>query len=104
MRYWLLLFVTLILNILFVVYFNPGPEETLFCPQIYSFNDETFNPELDGDYVLATLFMGSLFGFLSVWMIMEYFIVTWPHFVLPKTLYSIYDKLGKYNITSWTRK
>ena len=96
LRYWLLLFVTLVLNILFIVYFNPGPGEVLLCPQIYSFGNGTLNQDLDDDYIIATLFMGSLFAFLSVWMVLEYFVVTWPHFVFPKILYSIRDKIGKY--------
>ena len=110
-RYWLLLLVTLILNILFIIYFNPDDSNSdgsgqngtavveLVCPRIYSFESEAFNEALVDEYVVSTFVLGSLYLLLAIWMILEYFIVTWPHFVLPRFLYTYCDKLEKYRLT-----
>ena len=98
MRYWLLLLATLVLNILFVVYFRPADE--VVCPQIYSFTNGSFNEDLNPQYVIATFVVGSIYAILSFWMVMEYFIVTWPHFVMPKFLYTFKNKLAKNRLTA----
>lgn len=106
-RYWLLLLVTLVLNIFFIIYYMPTINEESICPTIYSFVNGTVNPDLHTDYVISTFILGTLYAVLSFWMLLEYFVVTWPHFVLPKFLYSlkkIFQKLQRYRLLSWTSK
>lgn len=107
-RYWLFLLVTLILNILFIIFYNPvefnpvtqrdEPVEVL-CPVIYSFENSSLNDDLHENYVVSTFVLGSLYLLLAIWMVVEYFVLMWPHFVLPKFLYSYWAKLGDYNLT-----
>jgi hypothetical protein len=91
----------LVLNILFIIFYNPGFEGVeVVCPQIYSFENGTLNGDLSDKYVISTFILGSAYALLAVWMVLEYFIITWPHFVLPKFLYKIFSKLTKYRLTA----
>ena len=92
---------TFVLNVLFIIYFQPdNPLEEIVCPQIYSFSNGSFNQDLEEEYVIATFVLGSLYAVLAFWLVMEYFMVTWPHFVLPRFLYTIGEKLKQYRLTS----
>ncbi len=86
----------LALNILLIVYYNP-PTETV-CP--IAFNG-TVNDGLSNQYVISTFVLGGVFAILTFWMLIEYFIVTWPHFVLPQILYTLSDKLEEHKLTQW---
>lgn len=106
-RYWLFLVVTLVLNILFIIFFVPGPEigengENItveeFCPRILV--NGSINEDLPAKYIVSTFVLSSLYLLLAIWMVLEYYIVTWPHFVLPKILYTLSDKLGEYQLTA----
>ena len=104
MRYWLLLLVTLALNIVFIIYFVPSDEN--FCPQLFSFDNGTIgpDPDLPDEYVIANFILGSLYAILTVWMLVEYFTVTWPHFVLPEFLYSFKNYCKRHRLLSFLSK
>lgn len=97
-RYWLLILLIIILNILFIVYFTPPRGEEIVCPSILSFSNNSLNENLDEDYVALTVVVGAAFALLSVWMLLEYFIVMWPHFVLPKIMYTFLGDLDEYRL------
>lgn len=84
-RYWLLLLVILALNILLII-----SDNDTVCPISISYENGTLSEGFEVQYIALTVLLGGLFAFLAVWMLMEYFIVTWPHFVLPEFFY---DKL-----------
>ena len=86
-RYWLLLLVILALNILLFL-----SDNDTICPISISYQNGTLSEDFKIKYVALTFLLGGLFAFLAVWMLLEYFIVTWPHFVLPVFFY---DKLYK---------
>jgi hypothetical protein len=46
----------------------------------------------------STFILGSAYALLALWMVLEYFIITWPHFVLPKFLYKLCSKLMEYRL------
>lgn len=93
-RYWLMLMVILALNILLIVYYHPGSNSTI-CPVSVSYQNGTLNQGFDIRYVVSTFVLGGIFAILTVWMLLEYFIVTWPHFVFPEFLYNkLYDWLN----------
>lgn len=92
MRYWGLLLVTLILNIILIADFNPSTS----CPVIlnttigglgYEFLNGTELDELD--VLTSSLLFGCIYAILVLWMLIEHFSVTLPHFVLPELLYTI---------------
>ena len=86
-----MLLTTLILNIFLIIYFGPHDNEKS-CPSIFHFHNGTISDdEISHQYTIATFFLGSLYAFLSIWMLLEYFIVTWPHFILPELLYTFKD-------------
>ena len=99
-RYWLLLLVILALNILLIVYYNPSNETV--CPIAFNFhpseNESIINDGFSNEYVVSTYVLGSLFAFLTVWMLLEYYIVNLPHFVPPRILYTCSDKMEKYKL------
>ena len=104
-RYWLILLVTLVLNVMLIIYFTPSEEE--ICPIFFSFVNGTINPDFTEEYVISTFVLGSLYAFLVAWMILEHITVTWPHFVLPKFLYDISKycrKVERYRCLSWITK
>ena len=83
LRYWFLLLLTLALNIVVIIaYKAPKPNTLIPTKPELRVNNSLINPILF--YVL-----GGLHTLFSLWMVLEYFIVTWPHFVLPKFLYKI---------------
>lgn len=90
-RYWLLLLVILTINILLLVYYNP--DNNAICPISILNQNRTLAIELNKDfetkYVIFTVTLGGLFTFLAIWMLLEYFTVTWPHFVLPEFFYKL---------------
>ena len=104
-RYWLLLLVTLVLNIMFIIYFTPDEEE--ICPIFFSIDNGTMNPDFH-EYVISTYILGSLYAMLVAWMLLEHFTVTWPHFVLPKILYTLqklfHKQVKRYRQLSWMTK
>ncbi len=89
----------LALNILLIVYYDP-PSETV-CPIAFDFQNGTVNDGFSNEYVIATFVLGGVFATLTLWMLLEYFIVTWPHFVLPHFLYTLHDKLERHKLTWW---
>ena len=52
-------------------------------------NSTITSPFVAESLSIAIYVLGSLHLLLAIWMVMEYFIVTWPHFVLPEFLYKI---------------
>ena len=102
-RYWLLLLLTLVLNIIFIVYFVPNDDVRKICPHFFLFANGTLSPDPDlpHDYVIGNFVIGSLYAFLVVWMLLEYFIITWPHFVLPKFLYNCKKYCENHPAISW---
>ncbi len=46
-------------------------------------------PTIRNEFQITLYALGSLHIFLSLWMVLEYFIVNWPHFVVPEILCSI---------------
>ena len=89
---------TFVLNVLFGIYFQPVNE--LVCPQIFSFVNGSLNEDLEYNYVIGTFVLASVYLLLTLWLLLEYFIVTWPHFVLPKFLYNVKRKLEKNRLTA----
>lgn len=56
------------------------------------------NVGFSGEYVAYTFLLGFVFAVLTFWMLIEYFVVTLPHFVLPRFLYTLSKGLAKYRI------
>ena len=75
-----------------MVYYMPN-DGNVGCPALLDRNNTNFtlgiNNELSNSYVIATFVLGALYFILTIWMLLEYFIVTWPHFVLPEILYTL---------------
>ena len=100
-RHWLLLLVTVLVNLMLMIYFRPTIREEGLCPLFFLFtNNGTINPDFTHDHVISTFVLGSLYALLVIWMILEHFIVTWPHFVLPKFPYAISEWLQRHYISS----
>ena len=96
-RYWLFLLVTLILNIIFIVY-DRGAR---VCPTVALTNLTLSGEDEDRiNYILSNFVVGAVYFILAVWMLLEFFVTNWPHFVLPKFLYKFYDILGSYALTA----
>lgn len=95
-RHWILLLITLILNI-FLIF---QPQNGTICPTVYSFSNGTL-PE---EYIIATFTLDALYTLLAAWLVLEHFTITWPHFVLPKFIYKLCCKLGRYRLTAWMSK
>ena len=87
----------LVLNILLIVYYDP-PTETV-CPIAFDFENGTVARGFSDEYVITTFVLGGVFACLTVWMLLEYFLVTWPHFVMPHFLYTLTDKMDRYTLT-----
>ena len=101
-RYWLFLLVTFLLNIIFIVYFQPiDPIAEEFCPTISSLSNITENSE---EFITATFITGSIYAVLVIWMVLEFLIVSWPHFVLPPILYLVKEKLDGNRMTKLLAK
>ena len=91
-RYWFLLLLTLVLNILVIVgYSDPNNMEEGRVQVIRNLDENSTitNPNVKKPLAIAIYVLGGLHLLLAIWMVMEYFIVTWPHFVLPEFLYRI---------------
>lgn len=104
-RYWLLLLITLLLNIFFMIYYEPQGPGGIGCPHLFAgAGNFTLNPALNTSYVIANFVLGTLYFLLTVWMLLEYFIVTWPHFVLPEFLYTLQSLCQRvFERYSWSR-
>ena len=119
-----MLLVILALNIALIVFYEPD-DETI-CPIAFNYTSigrdfQTFfdfsnssnessvdslqlspvNEGFSSTYVALVFLLGFVFAVLTVWMLLEYYVVTWPHFVLPKFLYTLCKKLAKYAVVRW---
>ncbi len=94
-RYWLLLFLTLVMNIIVIVSYR-APSPNTSTPTLPEF--------IYAIVPLLIYIVGGVHTFFAGWMAMEYLILTGPHFVLPKFLYRINiipDKFNQYRLTAW---
>lgn len=48
----------------------------------------------DGAYQPVLYTFGSIHLILSIWMVLEYFIINWPNFRLPSFFYSVLTRYG----------
>jgi len=90
---------TLVLNVIVLVSFrSPPPNSTV--PSLPEFSS-------DIDYQILLYIIGGVHLFFSVWMVLEYFMLTAPHFVLPEFLYRIDlvpDSFSQYRLTAWIKR
>lgn len=94
-RYWFLLLLTLALNIFIII------DPTVALRNNLAFINSS-DPRFGGNVVpfpffhrnnllfLIVILLGILHSFFSIWMVLEYFILNWPNFVLPEFLYKVF--------------
>lgn len=85
---------TLLLNITLAVYYEPKMMNEGMCPVFFHYVNESVNPDINHELIITTGILGSIYTILVIWMLAEYFTITWPHFVLPKFLYK--NKVSKF--------
>ncbi len=94
-RYWLLLLLTLVMNIIVVVTYR-APSPITSAPT---------RPEFSLAIVPLLIYaIGGVHTFFAGWMALEYFVLNGPHFVLPEFLYRIKiipAKFSQYRLTAW---
>ena len=90
-RYWLLLLTILVLNILTIIH---SDDDTMACPSVFTINTSIPGKLIDPTvYIESIVILGALFSALSVWMLVDYFVTTWPHFVMPRFVYTYSCKI-----------
>ena len=89
LRYWFLILLTVILNILVLAsYVAPTTMENSTNSGSSGSSIPTI-PKLSDAYIITFYVLGAIHTFFALWMIVEYFVVNGTHFVLPQFLCEI---------------
>jgi hypothetical protein len=97
-RYYILLFITLLLNLLVLITFSvpdgrQNDAENATWPQVAG----PIKPEVDVFFRQYLLFiLGAVHLIFSLWMVVEYFVVNYPNFILPLPtfFYTLFGRFG----------
>ncbi|XP_019851941.1 PREDICTED: inositol 1,4,5-trisphosphate receptor type 3-like [Amphimedon queenslandica] len=81
----LLMFVTVLLN-LFLLFIYTVPPHAVG-------NNTPFRPDFPRWFHPLFFVLGAIHLFLSLWIVVEYFVINWPHFRLPSFCYTLRAKL-----------
>lgn len=88
-RYWFLLLLTFILNILVLVSYHVPTDQGATNSTNSTNRTVPAVPELSTAYRINFYVLGGVHTFFALWLVLEYFIVNGKHFVLPKFLCQI---------------
>ena len=97
-RYYLLVFWSILMSIFTLMAFAiPDPlSDVQRKALVYVFSNASgaIKPAIisywrDGAYPVVLYTFGSIHLILSIWMVLEYFIINWPNFRLPSLFYSV---------------
>jgi inositol 1,4,5-triphosphate receptor type 1 len=107
-RYWLLLFITLLLNLFLLLTFSV-PEDRRNDATNATWPDAagSFKPDVQNYFRSFLLFvLGGFHLLLALWMVAEYFVVNYPHFFLlvPSFISKAKDRSVNKSENSWLEK